>query len=43
VEKCIFLALDSSKGDDKFAKGNLKRPYVQDSNGEANIAIIDAP
>jgi hypothetical protein len=39
VGKCIFLALDSSKGDDKSAKGNGKRPFVQDRNGEANLAI----
>jgi hypothetical protein len=39
VEKCIFLSLDSSKGDDKSTKGNGKRPFVQDSNGEANLAI----
>jgi hypothetical protein len=39
VEKCIFLSLDSSKGDDKSAKGNGKRPSVQDSNGEANLSI----
>ena len=41
--KTYILALDSSKGDDKFAKGNGKSPYVQDNNGEENLAIIDAP
>jgi hypothetical protein len=39
VEKCIFLALDSSKRDDKSAQGNGKWPYVQDSNGDENLAI----
>ena len=31
------------KGVDKYAQGNGKNPSVQDSNGEANIAITDAP
>jgi hypothetical protein len=39
VEKCVFLALDSSKRDDKSSYGNGKRPSVQDNNGEANLAI----
>jgi hypothetical protein len=39
VEKCIFLALDSSKKDEKYALGNGKSPSVQDSNGEVNLAI----
>jgi hypothetical protein len=39
VEKCIFLAMDSSKGDDKFANRNAKRPSMKYSNGEANLAI----
>jgi hypothetical protein len=43
VEKYVFLALDSSKMDDKSAWGNGKRPSVQDRNGEANISIIDVP
>jgi len=43
VEECIFLALDSSKRVDKSAQGNRKRTSVQDSNGETNIAITDAP
>jgi hypothetical protein len=38
-----FLALDSSKRDKKSAKGNGKRLFVQDSNGEANISITDVP
>ena len=43
MEKCIFLALVSSKGDDKSAKGNGKRPSVQDSNGETNLSITKPP
>jgi hypothetical protein len=35
-----ILSQDSSKGDDKSAKGNGKNPSMQDSNGEANLAII---
>ena len=31
------------KGVDKSTYGNGKRPSVQDSNGEANLSIIDAP
>jgi hypothetical protein len=43
VEKYVFLALVSSKRDDKSAYGNGKRPFVQDSNGEANLAITVSP
>jgi hypothetical protein len=43
VKKCMFLALDSSKREEKSAQGNGKRPSMQDSNGEANLAITDAP
>jgi hypothetical protein len=42
VEKCIFLAMDSSKGDDKSTKGNGKRPSMKDNNGEENLAITYA-
>ena len=35
--------MDSSKKDDKSAQGNGKRPSMKDRNGEANLAIIDAP
>ena len=31
------------KGVDKSAQGNGKRPSVQDSNGEANLAITGTP
>jgi hypothetical protein len=37
-----FLALDSSKRDEKYAWGNGKRPSMKDSNGEENISITDA-
>jgi hypothetical protein len=44
VEKYIFLALDlSKKGLISLHRENGKRPSVQDSNGEANLAITDAP
>jgi hypothetical protein len=39
VEKCIFLSLDSSKRDEKYAQGNGKGLSVQDSNSEENLAI----
>jgi hypothetical protein len=38
VEKCVFIALDSSKRDDKSAYGNGKRTSVQDTNGGENIS-----
>jgi hypothetical protein len=38
-----FLALDSSKRDEKTAKGNGKRPSVQDSNGEAKSCYNRCP
>jgi hypothetical protein len=43
VENYIFLSLESSKRDDKSTQRNGKRPSMQDCNGEANLAITDAP
>jgi hypothetical protein len=43
VEKYVFLDLDSSKWDNKFAQGNVKSPSVKDSYGEENISITYDP
>ena len=44
VEKYIFLTLDLSKrGLISLHRENGKRPSMQDSNGEANFAITNAP
>jgi hypothetical protein len=39
VEKYVFLALDSSKWDDKSASGKWKKALCARINGGVNLAI----
>jgi hypothetical protein len=44
VGKCMFwLWIYQKMGLISFHRKMEKRPFVQDSNGEANLSIIDAP